>query len=690
MIRNEAVTVLRLDNVQHNQAAAQAATAIGKVGQAGDVSAGQIKAAMRSLPAQFTDVATQLAGGQNPLLVLLQQGGQVRDQFGSIGAALRGIGSFISPAVLGVAGVAALAGVLAAAERDANKLRDTLALTGNAAGLTADRLQAIAQRVSASSRASVGGAKDVVLALAAEGTISARVMETMAIAAQRVADVSGRSAVDVAKDFAKMGSGVADWAAEHNKVYNFITAQQYLYIKRLEEQGKAEEASIYVNKQLIGQLEVQSTNLGYLQSAWVGLGKAASSAWNSMLGLGKDQTLAEKLEAARRELAAFDANMPSGPNAMVDGARFEAIKAQREQVRLRIATLQEEQRLEARGADARSARASEEQAKIKAIRAAEKAGSNGLKNYNPGGLFVGPEYLSPEEEFRRMRQAELAGTAAQNEAADIGIRKRREAQAKMLADLVQANEDANLALIADDQQRAQAQITLERKRLQTQIEDIYGNSPARAEAEAAADAAVQAKRAATAQKFAKDTALVTREETRDALAAAFRDTKNPLKAFGDALGNIIFQRVTTSLADALLNSVFGPASAGGGFNLFGGLLSGLGGLLGGGPASLLAGATGFGDYNAVAVLAGGRALGGDVMPGESYLVGERGPEILRMGRQGGTVIPNSAIGGNQVTINQYITLGAGVTPAQFAAGMVQAKEQAKVEVLQILQRDRAA
>jgi phage-related minor tail protein len=28
------------------------------------------------LPAQFTDVATQLAGGQSPWLILLQQGGR--------------------------------------------------------------------------------------------------------------------------------------------------------------------------------------------------------------------------------------------------------------------------------------------------------------------------------------------------------------------------------------------------------------------------------------------------------------------------------------------------------------------------------------------------------------------------------------------------------------------------------------
>lgn len=45
--------------------------------QKAGISVGQYKAAMRMLPAQFTDVATQLAGGQSPWLILLQQGGHL-------------------------------------------------------------------------------------------------------------------------------------------------------------------------------------------------------------------------------------------------------------------------------------------------------------------------------------------------------------------------------------------------------------------------------------------------------------------------------------------------------------------------------------------------------------------------------------------------------------------------------------
>lgn len=45
----------------------------------------------------------------------------------------------------------------------------------------------------------------------------------------------------------------------------------------------------------------------------------------------------------------------------------------------------------------------------------------------------------------------------------------------------------------------------------------------------------------------------------------------------------------------------------------------------------------------------GRALGGQVRGGESYIVGERGPEILTMGSASGKIIPNSSITQAQAT-----------------------------------------
>ncbi|WP_439851156.1 phage tail tape measure protein [Pseudomonas syringae] len=66
-------------------------------------SSAQTEQALRQLPSQFSDIFTSLAGGQNPLLVLIQQGGQIKDSFGGIGPTLDVLGSKIK-SVLGIGG----------------------------------------------------------------------------------------------------------------------------------------------------------------------------------------------------------------------------------------------------------------------------------------------------------------------------------------------------------------------------------------------------------------------------------------------------------------------------------------------------------------------------------------------------------------------------------------------------------
>ena len=48
---------------------------------------------------------------------------------------------------------------------------------------------------------------------------------------------------------------------------------------------------------------------------------------------------------------------------------------------------------------------------------------------------------------------------------------------------------------------------------------------------------------------------------------------------------------------------------------------------------------------------GQRAAGGPVSAGSTYLVGERGPELLTMGNQGGNITPNSALLGGGINVS---------------------------------------
>ena len=121
------------------------------IARAAQISVGQATAALRSVPAQMTDIATQLAGGQNPLLILLQQGGQMKDQFGGMRGLFAALASGVSVASVAMAAAAVAAGAVAysyyAAGQEAKRLTNLQTLTGNAVGLTASRLSSYAATV---------------------------------------------------------------------------------------------------------------------------------------------------------------------------------------------------------------------------------------------------------------------------------------------------------------------------------------------------------------------------------------------------------------------------------------------------------------------------------------------------------------------------------------------------------------
>ena len=64
---NDITVKLGVDDSSVPQPVARVNAAILSIGKAGEISARQTAAAMRQLPAQFTDIATQLAGGRGRL-----------------------------------------------------------------------------------------------------------------------------------------------------------------------------------------------------------------------------------------------------------------------------------------------------------------------------------------------------------------------------------------------------------------------------------------------------------------------------------------------------------------------------------------------------------------------------------------------------------------------------------------------
>ncbi|WP_211843448.1 phage tail length tape measure family protein [Raoultella ornithinolytica] len=76
------------------------------------MSAKQTAWAMSMIPAQMTDIVVGLSTGQSPFMVLMQQGGQLKDMFGGIGPAIKGVGTYIIGLVNPYSVAAAAVGLL--------------------------------------------------------------------------------------------------------------------------------------------------------------------------------------------------------------------------------------------------------------------------------------------------------------------------------------------------------------------------------------------------------------------------------------------------------------------------------------------------------------------------------------------------------------------------------------------------
>ncbi len=648
-MREEAVVVLRLDTGNLPQATQQAAAAIGKIGQAGEISARQTAAAMRTLPAQFTDIATQLAGGQNPLLILLQQGGQIKDSFGGIGPAIRGIGAAISPVTLGIGALAAVVGTLGVAvfqgRSESEELRKTLLLSGNAAALTADRYQMLAEKVAAGSKQTVGGAKDIVIALASTGSVGAKAIDATAAAVARLADITGKDSADIARDFATMSNGVAKWAAEHNKAWNFITVEQFKYIKGLEEQGRVEEAMIATSEAFLAATKSQTRELGLLEGAWKGIREAASGAWDAMLNIGRQGSTRQQLDIAMSRLEALGGNL--GPKA-------------KDALEQRIQFLKEQLKLENQQADARGRNVSTNRSEIAKL----QGGQGGART------STGKPYIPDEFQVLDARDGMVAAAAYEKEQSRIdgffneALRAQEERDAKRLAaeqefldSLSEATRRASLELIEDEAARGEALVRLDLDIANRRLE-AKGLTPG---ALAEARRLNSEKAEYEIQKLGQKAGDSTYEDVKGALSAAFRDSNNPAKAFANALGNAIFTRVTASLADALATAAVGKSGQGG---LFGDLLGMIGSVVGGGYSVDTSGrGINAPDINGTR---GGMATGTNFVPRDMVALLHRGEQVVpaRYNPHAGGSAPS---GGMQV----HYHVPAGQSPAAYAAALEQ-------------------
>lgn len=281
----------------------------GKQLDANGLTAKQLANNLRGVPAQFTDIATSLAAGQNPLTVFLQQGGQLKDMFGGIGPAARALGGYVLGLVNPFTVAAAAAAVLALAYKqgsdETTAFTSALILNGNAAGTNANQLAEQAQAVS-QSVGTVGAAAAVLAQLAASGKIPASSFDTIAIAALKMQEATGKAAEETIKDFEKLAKDPVKFSKELNDSLNFLTTSTYAQIEALQRQGDAQGAANLAETAYAEALTTRADkirdNLGHVESAWLTVKNAAKDAWDAILDIGRESTLEQKLKVLQDRL----------------------------------------------------------------------------------------------------------------------------------------------------------------------------------------------------------------------------------------------------------------------------------------------------------------------------------------------------------------------------------------------------
>lgn len=343
------------------------------------LSVGQYSNAMRMLPAQFTDVATQLAGGQSPWLILLQQGGQVKDMFGGIRPMFSALLSSISPAALGIGALAAATGTLAYSfyqgSATLSNFNKTLVLSGNIAGLTALRMQSIAE-AGERSGLTFGQTNEALTALVNAGVRAGANFDGLAVSVAKFTEASGLPVEKVAEAFGKLANDPASGLLAMAEQFHNVTAEQVAHVAALQRAGDAagalQAANELATEGFNSQTKAIRDNMGSIESAADSLSRAFKSMWDAALDIGRPDTSEQMLKKAQDAFDKADKiwNLRKNDNFVNDDARAR-YWTDREQARLALDMAQQQARNAQIGAENAKREATAEADKLKYAKQAQ-------------------------------------------------------------------------------------------------------------------------------------------------------------------------------------------------------------------------------------------------------------------------------------------------------------------------------
>ncbi|MBI6895733.1 phage tail tape measure protein [Pseudomonas putida] len=276
------------------------------------MSAKAYQAALRGVPAQFTDIAVSLQGGQAPLTVLLQQGGQLKDMFGGIGPAAKALGGYVlglvNPFTVAAAAVGALGVAYYRGSEQSDALRNSLIMTGNFSKASEAQLISLAESADqvTGTFGQAAGALSQLTDAGVNTTGNLKLITTTAVEMQRV---TGKAVEDTVAEFIKLGKDPVAGIVELDEKYRFLTASVYAQIKALADQGNAVGAADLAERtyaEAMGQRTSKiRENLGSIERGWLNIKDATNEVIDAFDSIGRKSVESEEsaIKRLQQELA---------------------------------------------------------------------------------------------------------------------------------------------------------------------------------------------------------------------------------------------------------------------------------------------------------------------------------------------------------------------------------------------------
>lgn len=275
----------------------------------GAITLGQYRNAMRQLPMQMTDIVTSLASGMPIWLVMVQQGGQIKDSFGGVGNSFKAVLSLITPMRIAMLGLVGVTGSLAIAaykgSKEFTEYNKQLILTGSYAGKTASQLDSLAKQLSGNGITQYRMA-EALAKVVGSGAFSGNQVGIVADISAKMEKAVGQDIDKTIEHFKRLKDDPVKAVTELNNSLHFLTAKQYEQIAAAEAQGRTEKAAELATKAYAEAMNQRSMsivdNLGTLERAWNWIENAATKGWDAMLGGGRNPGLALDRQTAFAEL----------------------------------------------------------------------------------------------------------------------------------------------------------------------------------------------------------------------------------------------------------------------------------------------------------------------------------------------------------------------------------------------------